>query len=625
MLRVVCRHFRRILPVLIGVFVLAAGNLQPASADGDHSAVIAWSDVTPVARYRNEGDWLVDIGRLKPEDVYGPLPGKAYKVGDTETFNALNFQGPSYQIRATLKLVTDHAYWWFEEGTDPNPQDLQRAGERFENDIRPLDNTLFGQEWTPGIDGDPHTFILHQKEIGGYAVGVFSPKDECPIMLCPHSNQHEMLYIGLDFGPVGSPQELTVIAHEYQHLIQFNNDGDEQRWLDEGLAQLAEHLNGFNPHQIANSNLLAFLHFPNFQLNSWPDRADIDPGVNYATGYIFSVYLYQRFGSPFIEHLARSKYKGLAAVDETLKALNVGESLDDVFMDWAVTNYVNDPHVGDGRYSYQSLRLPRQASSTDMSLGSPQDGMLHEYGADYLDLSQGGSYSLSFQGDTTVKLSNATPTSGKWMWWSYNEPHGAAHLEREFDLTNAKKPVLTYNAWWDLTQDYGRVYVEVSTDSGQTWTPIDATSTRHCDISDDPCYLNHSQGWEKESLDLSFFAGQKIRVRFDYLTDGATPGSGFFLDDIRLPAIGFADNVETDQAGWSHEGFMRVTNDLPQHWSVSVVSRTDPQTILPVKLDARNSGRLNFKVPDEGAVLVITAMAPFVTTTSNYKITLRKN
>src|SRR5258706_507924 len=82
-------------------------------------------------------------------------------------------------------------------------------------------------------------------------------------------------------GPANSPQQLTVIAHEFQHLIQYNNDGNEQRWLDEGLAQLAEHLNGFNPHEIASSNLLTFLHYPNFQLNSWPIRLDQDPGVNY--------------------------------------------------------------------------------------------------------------------------------------------------------------------------------------------------------------------------------------------------------------------------------------------------------------------------------------------------------
>jgi len=615
-----------VLLCLIGV--LLASNMPFVKADDNPSRLVSWAGVTPVARYRNHGDWLVDVGRAKPADIYGPFSSKAYQEGDTEQFFALDFERTTFprRINATLRLVTDHAYWWFEEGTDADQADIDAAGHQFETEVYPLDHMLFGEEWNPGIDNDPRIFILHQKKIGGYAVGVFSPKDECPRRVCPSSNQREMIYIGLDYAPPQSAQHMTVIAHEFQHLIQYNSDGNEERWLDEGLAQLAEHLNGFNPRNIANSNLRDFLHEPNFQLDSWPIRADQDPGVNYAASYIFCVYLYQRFGTAFIQHLARSPYKGLASVDETLRAMNTGTTLDEVFADWAVTNYVNSPYVDDGRFYYQSLKLPQRADSTELRPGATKNGSLHEYGAEYLQVRGAGTYTLSFTGDTTVPLTNTAPASGDWMWWSFNAERGAARLEREVDLTNADNPEMTFNARWDLPNDYGWAQILVSADGGKKWDIVRATDTRSCRFVDSAaCYTGSSKGWKEQTVDLNAYAGKKIGIRFEYINEGVRQGDGFFIDDISIPAGNFTDDAETDVAGWKRQGFMRITKDVPQHWSVNVITRSTPPKVLPVKLDANNAGKLKFTAPDDGAIVVVSAMAPFVESKSDYTVSVRKN
>lgn len=616
--------FRAIFALLITVSTgSAALTVRAAPTD---APVLSWADVSPVARFRSEADWLVDVGARAPAEMYGPFKGKAYKKGDTDTFFALDFganQNPPRRLRASLKMITDHAYWWFEDGTEANPDALTAAGKRFEEDIYPLDHKLFGTEWSPGIDGDPHVFILHQKKIGGYAVGVFSSKDECPKTICPSSNQHEMLYIGLDYGPVNSSQQLTVISHELQHLIQYNTDGDEQRWLDEGLAQLAEHLNGFNPRYIASSNLRDYLHNPNFQLNDWPPTPDIDPAINYAAGYIFCVYLFQRFGTPFIEYLARSPYKGMAAVEESLKALNTGITLDQVFADWTVANYVNSPYVGDGRYYYQSLKLPQRADPRDMNPDEPQRDALHEYGADYYLLSEPGDYKLTFRGEKTVRLTDARPTTGKWMWWGFNEPHGAARLERAFDLSDAKGATLDFKAWWDIQRQRDAAHVLVSKDDGKSWQVVEATDTRQC-VDNSPCFDGRSQGWMNESVDLSAYDGQQIRVRFEYLTQLGYTGQGFFLDDIRLDAVNFSDDVETDAGGWQTNGFVRVNQNVPQHFAVNVITRSQPPQVISMEIDANNAGTLDFSAPQDGAVIVVGAMAPFVHGTSNFTLTARK-
>ncbi len=614
---------------LLGLIALLfAGNPLPTTAEETRIPVVGWSSVTPPAPYRNRGDWLVDVGWSKPDDIFGPFRTKTYEQGDTERFYALDFEqsGPPRRLNATLLLISEHAYWWFEEGTDIDQDKLEKAGEIFEKEIYPLNNSLFGDAWNPGIDGDPRIYILHQKQIGGYAVGVFSPRDECPRKLCPTSNQREMIYLGLNYAPVGSQQQLSVIAHEFQHLIQYNNDGNEERWLDEGLAQLAEHLNGFNPRYIASSNLREFLSSPNFQLNSWPYRLDTDPGVNYAVGYIWSVYLYQRFGTPFIQHLARSPYKGLASVEEALRALKTGRTLDQVFSDWTITNYVNSPYVEDGRFYYQSLRLPQRVDTVDLLLNKPYDGEVHEYGADYLQLRRAGTYTLSFEGQPSVRLTDAAPTSGDWMWWSLNSERGAARMERRFDLTSARNPELKFNAWWDMPSDWTWAHVLVSADGGKKWEVRGATSTRTCRPADRlPCYTGKSDGWSQETVDLTPYAGKQIVVRFEYITDRPPMGNGLFIDDISIPEIGYTGDAENAEDGWTLQGFIRSGADLPQHWAVNVITRGSPPKVIPFNLDENNGGKLKITAPTEGAVVVVGAMAPFVEGTANYTITARSN
>ncbi len=618
---------RRALVVLLALAVLsmsAQAGVAQASALAQADQVIAWSSATPTARFRGISDWLVDVGARTPDEVYGPFAGRAYKVGDTEQFYALDFgsyQDPPRKLTATLKLVTDHAYWWFENGTTTDATALEHAGKRFETDIYPLDHRIFGSEWSPGIDADPHIFLLHQKKIGGYAVGVFSPKDECAAAICHFSNQHELLYIGLDFGPVGSPQELTVIAHEFQHLIQYNVNGNQQRWLDEGLAELAEHLNGSDPYLIAGNNLRGILSNANFQLNSWPSFDSTDPAINYAVAYLFCVYMYQRLGLPFIHYLADSPYKGLASVDHALAALNTGITLDQLFGDWTIANYVNNPYVGDGRYYYQSLKLPQHASAIDISPDIQQSDSIHEYSAQYLHLSTPGHYTLTFKGDQTVPVGKARPVSGKWMWWSFNEPRGAARLEREFDLTDAHNAKLNFNAWWDVQQQIDVAHVLVSTDGGKSWTIVNATSTQDCRLGGS-CYTEQSPGWSKETIDLSAYDGRKIQVRFEYLTQGGETGQGFFVDDIRLDAAHFKDDVEGGVNGWQAQGFVRVMQNLPQHWIVNVITQGSPTTVMPVLLDTTNSAKLSIDVPDKGMIIVVGATAPFVQgVTATYKLT----
>jgi len=603
---------------------------QPNPPEPVTPAALSWDATTPPALFRGLSDWLVESGQRTPARAFGPFPGKQYKVGDTERFFALDFTAPSDQpprkLTATLKLITDHAYWWFENGTKADSVALQAAGERFEQDIYPLDHKVFGSEWSPGIDGDPHIFILHQKQIGGGAVGVFDSRDECARSICPNSNQHEMLYIGLDFGPVDSPQELTVIAHEFQHLIRYNNvTSSQDRWLDEGFAQLAEHLNGSSPDLVLGSGLDALMHAPDLQLNSWPSDPGTDPTLNYADSYLFCVYLYQRFGVPFIQAAAASPFKGLAALEHTLHDLKIGETIDQVFTDWTIANEVNSPSVSDGRYYYQSLSLPRRPTTIQLNPGVTKKDNVNEYGVEYLNLSQPGTYTITFSGQRTVALVPVQPPNGQWMWWSYNLPHGATRLERTFDLSAAHNASLTFKAWWDIQSDVDLAHVLVSSNDGQTWKSVPGTDTTDCAIGG-PCYTGQSHGWKTETVNLSAYDGQLIRLRFEYMTQLGNTGDGFFLTDIHLAAIGFADDVQHSAGDWQANGFMRIAQSVPQYWALNAIttgSSTKAPQVIPLSLDARNSGSFKLIVPPGGVTLVLDAMSPFVQGTASYTLVVR--
>ncbi len=623
------------MPAVLRLFLVAAitvaslfglaASATPTRAQTE-TPIPNWMDVTPVARFRTQADWLVDMGLLSQKDAFGPFTTKEYAEGDTEKFTALDFlsRGPARKLTATLELVTEHAYWWFEDGAEVDRDKLVEAGKRFEEDIYPLNTRLYGNEWSPGIDGDPHIFILHQKKIGGYAVGVFSLRDECPAELCRDSNQRELIYIGLDYGPVGSTQHLSVISHEFQHLIQFNNDGDEQRWLDEGLAQLAEHLNGFNPREISGGAVRGYLAKPNFQVNGWPASAADNPATNYGVSYLFCLYLYQRFGTPFIQALARSKQKGLASIEHTLAELKLKTTLNEVFTDWTIANYLNTPYAGDGRFYYQSFKLPIKPASDELAPNDTRRVNLQNYGVQYYLIRDPGEYTLSFRGERSGKLGPTQTGSGDWMWWSFNETRGAARLERALDLSDVKEARLEYKTWFDIsTEGDDLAHVMASGDDGATWNILRGRFTKRCETRSN-CYQGKSSGWVDEQVDLTPYVGKKIRIRFEYLTQAGDLTPGMFIDDIQVKSVDFMDDVEKLDSGWEAQGFMRVPATVPWNWAVTVVDRAEPVTISKMTIPETNSATMKVKVGKSGAVVVVDGMAPFIYGSANFSLSARQ-
>jgi hypothetical protein len=97
-----------------------------------------------------------------------------------------------------LQYITDHTYFWIQDGISYDDQDLQSLAEAFESKIYPTNREFFGREWTPGIDGDPRLYIVYAEGLGSSLAGYFSQADENHPLVHEFSNAHEMFLLSAD-------------------------------------------------------------------------------------------------------------------------------------------------------------------------------------------------------------------------------------------------------------------------------------------------------------------------------------------------------------------------------------------------------------------------------------------
>ena len=166
-----------------------------------------------------------------------------YVVGDREEFTIVDISAPSLgTVSATVRLVTERAYLFVEDGVEVDASALERIGKDIDTVVYPLIAAAFGEEWSPGVDADPRISIIHA-DLGG-AGGYVRSADEFPQLVEPQSNEREAIYLDSSIlASPGSPYN-AILAHELQHVIHLNGDGSEDTWVNEGLSQLAAELVG---------------------------------------------------------------------------------------------------------------------------------------------------------------------------------------------------------------------------------------------------------------------------------------------------------------------------------------------------------------------------------------------
>jgi len=180
--------------------------------------------------------------------------------------------------------------------------------------------------------------------------------------------------------------------------------------------------------------------------------------------------------------------------------------------------------------------------------------------------------------------------------------------------------------WYDLETDYDYTYLEASSD-GETWeilTTPSGTDENPTGGSHGWAYNGQTNGWVTEEVDLSEFAGQKVQIRFEYVTDAALNGEGFLLDDVQVDALNYQSDFETDDGEWIPSGFVRVENVLPQTYRLSLILKGDTTTVTQIPLDADQTAEIPLSLSSgDEAVLVVTGTTRFTTRPAAYQIEIK--
>jgi len=342
-------------------------------------------------------------------------------------------------------------------------------------------------------------------------------------------------------------------------------------------------------------------------------------------------------GYSVLKELLRDPASPPVNFDDVLAKHGYTDRFIDVLDKWYLANFVQDPTIDQGQYGYPSIQLAGltpQHSITSYPIS--EAGTVHQYAAEYYDIQprgHRGTLSITLQGAPTVRIVGNDPLASSYEWWSNRYDNMDSTLTRSFDLTGLKghRATLQFSTWYALEQDYDYVFVEASTD-GNNWTTLKGnytTATNPNGANWGNGYTGTSGGgsnpaWVQERIDLTPYAGKKVQVRFEEVTDDAVNLQGFALDAISIPELHFSDSITSDN-GWMSNGFIRSNNILPEHFTVQALIYTGTTfTVQSMDIDLA-SGQGTLKIPNFGkqitrVVLVVSAYAPETTLLAHYQL-----
>ncbi|GAB4214137.1 MAG: immune inhibitor A [Roseiflexaceae bacterium] len=556
------------------------------------------------------------FGRLGDSPEPTPASPPALNLGDSARFSVSDQSSNTQrEVTAELRYIGQKLLMYVDSSLSIDQDALERSARTFEERIYPRNHALFGVETSPGVDGDPRVVVLNTILSGG-VVGYFSSADAVPRAANRFSNQRDMFVIDASRLPLGSDSYDSTLAHEFQHMIHWNEQRRSPTWFNEGMSTIAEDQNGY----VSQGRTRTYLADPDLQLTGWSSSGNVL--AHYGAANLFLRYFYEQYAQQDgLAALIQADAGNQLEVFTKLAAQKRPDIRDfaDLAADWAIANLLNDPQIDGGRYAYSLL--PETVAAPPAPAGSGS-GTVSQFGADYLELPRGPA-TLSFNGETTVSLTGTEPVGGRYAWWSGRGDDNMATLTRAFDLRNARDPVLQFALWHELETGWDYGYITVSTDGGTTWAALKGSTTTTSDpqgnniggealtgVSGASPDTGTDQGlrgqWIDEQVDLAAYAGREILVRFWVVNDDAYNAPGLLIDNIRLQAIGYTDDVEGGDGGWQAQGFARVGGDLPQRWTLRLVRRsTAGVTVEPVAVDQNGNAEVALAEGEQGTLLIM--------------------
>jgi hypothetical protein len=323
-------------------------------------------------------------------------------------------------IPATCRYVGEHSYIfvqdsrWDENGGPVDQSHVDGLGRVFdrttptdpEQGIFQLSTEAFGA--VPDVDGRERIFIVILNINRANVVGFFDPG------VATHPDlalRRDTVY--LDEFAVRRQTFLArgTLAHEFQHLIHWGHDPDEELWVNEGLSGYAEQVAGYPEADPAA--VPAFLARPDSDLTLWQDTP-----YNYGSTFLFMAFLAERYGGDYIRRLVSEQRNGIFGIEAAFTSAGLEQNFSGAWGEWSVGNMV----AADPFYGYDALQGRRvQNIPVERLPLEPAEGVVG---------SQWGTFNILFRTPGNIAVDFSGDESGQFRVWSYAMRGGQGVLEK---------------------------------------------------------------------------------------------------------------------------------------------------------------------------------------------------
>ena len=132
-----------------------------------------------------------------------------------------------------------------------------------------------------------------------------------------------------------------------------------------------------------------------------------------------------------------------------------------------------------------------------------------------------------------------------------NNENSVLEISNEIDLTNYSYAEVTYNAKWEIQNNFDYVQFEVSTNNGESWAPqcglfTQIGSNSFQNANNEPLYTGNQNSWVQEKISLSDYLGETILIRFKIVTNSFGRRDGFYFDDFEISGVSNQLNIENN-------------------------------------------------------------------------------
>jgi hypothetical protein len=357
------------------------GNSQPAPISG-----------TPMLRHQTL-QLIQDFATGTSISARKDIIDNGDFVGRQLSFHTFNFGTNEYDdpspISATCQSVTTLSTGYklniyVENTQNVSPATIAGIQTQFINTILPTETFYFG---SPPA-GDFTILIMDIQDGGGstFVAGYFDPRNEFlnSSLVDDHSNERHMIYMDSNPGQPGTTTFYGTFAHEFQHFIHNSKDPQETTWVNEGLSGLARFVCGYGS---PISHIISFAGTPTTSLIIWQDNLE-----NYGATYLFMLYLAEHYGgADTTRAIVANTGIGITGINKALVQRGYAVTVNDIFKNWVIANYLNSSSISGGIYGYTDSftgipSAPGNIQDTDSRSAYPAlgSGSVSQYAANYI-------------------------------------------------------------------------------------------------------------------------------------------------------------------------------------------------------------------------------------------------